>query len=157
MKVQSYTYTHTHIRSGSWIKFPTCISQLLVNVLTRLWTDQYVSEFSSHIEGNFLIFEKYLFLPIHILCFYSEYSFARGLKCAVKYWLLGWTTQCYESLFLFARYLVALFKHIICLFKKNIQIVSLCWKTLTSIKNSQHFIQRLAYSWDSINVCGMHE
>lgn len=68
MNLQWHTYTH--IRLGSRIKFPMSLHvfQLLMNVLTCLWRDWYVSECSSHVGGNFLIFggEK---LPFHILCF----------------------------------------------------------------------------------------
>lgn len=72
---------------------------------------------------------------------------------------------CYESLFLFVHYLFDGFvqAHYLYVKKKKspppIWIVTVNWKSLSfkKKKKSQHLIQCLAYSRDSMNVCGMCE
>lgn len=120
MNLQSYTYTHTHlIRVMSKISC-VCFSaayeclNLLMNRLVCFWVlYQCWGKFSN-------LWKKPVFT-----CSYSLFllwTFLLHMDSSVLSstdYLVKTHRQCYKFLFLFARCLVALFKHIICLFKKK--------------------------------------
>lgn len=110
---------------------------------------------------------KKYFLPVSILCFYPEHHF-----CTWTHVLFRWTIQVVLWIFIFICALPVwwLCSSTLSVSSKKsplqpphthtphpIWIVTVNWKSVSFKRKSQALVQCLAYSGDSINVCGMCE